>query len=78
MNKALAWLDNFWYHYKWHVLVGLFIAVFLFVSIGQMVDKEKVDVYIMYAGPTAFLASEIYDIQDAFETIMPDLNGDGK
>ena len=78
MDKILGWLDNFWYHYKWHVLVGLFIVVFLFVSIGQMIDKEKVDVYILYAGPTAFMAAEIYEIQDAFETIMPDLNGDGQ
>lgn len=78
MNKVLGWLDNFWYHYKWHVIVGLFIVIFLFVSIGQMLDKEKVDVYILYAGPTAFMASEIYDIQDAFETIMPDMNGDGE
>lgn len=78
MNKVLSWLDNFWYHYKWHVIVILFVAVFLFVSIGQMVSKEKVDVYILYAGPTAFFASEIYEMQDAFKTIMPDLNNDGK
>ena len=78
MNKVLSWLDNFWYHYKWHVIIGLFIAVFLFVSIGQMVSKDKVDAYIMYAGPTAFCASEIYEMQDAFEAVMPDLNGDGK
>lgn len=78
MNKVLKWLDNFWYHYKWHLIVGVFIAIFLIVAIGQMVRKEKVDAYIMYAGPTAFVASDIYDLQDAFEQIMPDLNGDGK
>ncbi len=78
MNKVLKWLDNFWYHYKWHLIVGVFIAIFLIVAIGQMVRKEKVDAYIMYAGPTAFVASDLYDLQDAFEQIMPDLNGDGK
>ncbi len=78
MNKIRSWLDNFWYHYKWHCIVGLFIIVFLVVSIGQMANKEKVDAYIMYAGPTAFTASEIYEMQDAFESVMPDLNGDGK
>ena len=78
MNKALKWLDNFWYHYKWHVIIVVFVAVFLIVAIGQMANKEKVDAYIMYAGPTAFLAGEIDDLQDTFEEIMPDLNGDGK
>ena len=78
MSRVTSWLDNFWYHYKWHFLAGLFIVVFLIVAIGQMAKKEKVDAYIMYAGPTAFSAKEIYDIQDTFCEIMPDLNGDGK
>ena len=78
MNKAIKWLDNFWYHYKWHVIVIAFAVVFLVVAVGQMVNKEKVDVYVMYAGPTAFLPGEIYDIQDDFEDFMPDINGDGK
>lgn len=78
MNKTMKWLDNFWYHYKWHVLVGLFIVIFLIVAVGQMVNKEKVDAYVMYAGPTSFMPSEIDEMQKAFKEIMPDLNGDGK
>ena len=23
-NRFLTWLDNFWYHYKWHVIVSAF------------------------------------------------------
>lgn len=79
MKKSFTeWLDNFWYHYKWHVIIAVFAAVFLFVAITQMVNKEKVDAYVMYAGPTAFFASEIYEMQEAFEAVMPDMNGDGK
>ena len=78
MNDVLKWLDNFWYHYKWHVIVGLFVVVFLFVAIGQMIEKDKVDAYVMYAGPVALNASQIEDLQDSFEAIMADLNGDGK
>ena len=78
MNKFLKWFDNYWYHYKWHTIVGAFVAVFLVIVIGQMASKEKVDVYIMYAGPKSFTPAEIHEIEDAFEDIMPDLNGDGK
>ena len=78
MNKFSKWFDNFWYHYKWHTIIGSFVAIFLVIVIGQMVSKEKVDVYIMYAGPKSFTPAEIYAIEDAFEDIMPDLNGDGK
>ncbi|MBR5314827.1 MAG: hypothetical protein IKU45_05400, partial [Clostridia bacterium] len=65
MNKTLKWLDNFWYHYKWHVIIGLFVIVFLVVAIGQMIDKDKVDAYVMYAGPTSFMPSEIDEMQNA-------------
>ncbi len=78
MNKITSWLDNFWYHYKWHTIVSVFLIIVFGVCIGQMQSKEKVDAYVMYAGPTAFLAADIYDLQDAFEAVMPDLNGDGK
>ena len=78
MNKFLKWFDNYWYHYKWHTIVGAFVAVFLVIVIGQMASKEKVDVYIMYAGPKSFTPAVIHEIEDAFEDIMPDLNGDGK
>jgi len=78
MNKFLKWLDNFWYHYKWHTIIGVFAAVFLIVGVGQMLGKEKVDAYIMYAGPTAFFPDELEQIQDSFESIVPDFNNDGK
>lgn len=78
MSKLSEKLDNFWYHYKWHTVVALFFIVVFGVCIGQMASKDKVDAYVMYAGPTAFLASEIEDLQSAFEAVMPDLNGDGK
>ncbi len=78
MSKITDRLDNFWYYYKWHTIIAVFLAVVFGVCIGQMASKEKVDAYVMYAGPTAFFASDIYDMQDAFEAIMPDLNGDGK
>ena len=78
MNKALKWLDNFWYHYKWTVIIVAFVAIFLVVAVGQMVNKEKVDAYVMYAGPTSFMPSEIDEMQSAFANVMGDLNGDGK
>ena len=78
MNKIISWLDNFWYHYKWHTIISAFLIIVFGVCIGQMQSKEKVDAYVMYAGPTAFLAADIYELQDAFEAVMPDLNGDGK
>ena len=50
----LAWLDNFWYHYKWHSLIALFLVFTVTVCTLQMCDKESYDVQILYAGSHAF------------------------
>ena len=28
-SKALSWLDNFWYHHKWKVIIITSFAIFL-------------------------------------------------
>lgn len=78
MNKFLRWLDNYWYHYKWHTILISFAAVFLIVCITQFSTKEKVDAYVMYAGENSFSVSELYSMEDAFEMISKDYNNDGK
>ncbi len=78
MNKFLKWLDNYWYHYKWHTIITAFFAVFLMVSIGQLVTKEKVDAYVLYAGEGSFFVSDLYSMEDAFEQVSDDFNDDGK
>ena len=46
----LAWLDNFWYHYKWHSIVSLFLIFAITVCTLQMCQRKEYDVHIMYAG----------------------------
>lgn len=54
-NKFLAWLDNFWYHYKWHTIVTVFIVVVLGVCVVQACTSQKNDVIFTYAGPKEFV-----------------------
>ncbi len=82
-SPVLKWLDNFWYHYKWHTLITVFFVVLISVSVGQMCKKNSYDIYVMYAGA--------YDIERTSETgiseyetmlqglniITNDCNGDG-
>ena len=49
-----AWLDNFWYHYKWHTLISLFLVITITVCTIQMCDKTKYDAYILYSGSHTF------------------------
>ena len=43
-------VENFWYHYKWHTLIALFIIVTVTVCTLQFCEKNSYDVYVMYAG----------------------------
>lgn len=43
--------ENFWYHYKWHTIVAVFVIFVVAICSFQMCSKEKYDSYIIYAGP---------------------------
>ena len=49
-----AWLDNFWYHYKWHSLIALFLIFAFTVCTFQMCQKESYDIHVLYAGGHAY------------------------
>ncbi len=49
-SPMLRWLDNFWYHYKWTVIiVGFFVITFL-ICFVQCNGKQQADSYIAFAG----------------------------
>ena len=78
-SPFLKKLDNFFYHYKWHSIVALFLVVVLTVTLVQACSKETFDVEVMYAGPKNLNDKQtVIDIQNAFATVATDENGDGK
>ena len=46
-------LENFFYHYKWHTLIALFLVFTISICSFQMCSKTSYDLYIMYAGGTS-------------------------
>ena len=83
-SSLLSRLDNFWYHYKWHTLIVLFLAVVLIVGVGQMCNKNKYDVFIMYAGihdverKSTTGVSEYETLVQGLKKISDDYDGDGE
>lgn len=79
--KLTGWaaVANFFYHYKWFVIVGVFIAFFLGVALWQTFSKEKEDLYVIAISTTN--KSGIYvkqtDIETALERYCPDFDGNG-
>lgn len=69
-------LENFWYHYKWHTLLGIFGLVIGLICIVQCAGQKEPDAMLMYAG--RFKVPEEYR-ENSIETIMKkDYNNDGE
>ncbi len=78
-NKFLTWLDNFWYHHKWKVIIIAFFAVFLIVTIIQMASKSNPDIEVTVATHTIYHTEEVDALESTLLALMPsDMNGDGK
>ena len=78
--KIKNWFHNYWYYYKWRVIiVSFFIVVIAFCSIQFFIHNEKTDVTVAIIGPFFPSQNSERDIGNAFCQIMGrDLNGDGK
>ncbi len=79
-SPFLKKLDNYWYHYKWHTIIALFLVVVILICSFQMFKKEKYDFEVLYAGPSTLLNDRqtVLDIQAAFSDLLTDRTGDGK
>lgn len=75
------WLENFWYHYKWTVIVVTFFAAVAIIGIVQIATRTEYDVQIVYAGPSVTLTDSGANdrIASAFESLLTeDRDGDGE
>lgn len=73
-------LDNFWYYYKWWVIIGIVVLFgiwcFTFILQNQVKDTTgDLTVLSVYAHP---LTSEEYDPDRRLRDFIPDTNGDGE
>lgn len=49
-SSFLERLDNFWYHYKWHSIIALFLIFTIVICSFQICSKESYDVHVLYSG----------------------------
>ena len=77
-KKALKWLDNFWYHYKWPVIIAAFFITVFAVCTVQMLTKESYDMYVRYVGNAVITETQYKDMESSLENLGGDVNGDGE
>ena len=78
-SPFLTKLENFWYHYKWPFLIGLFTLVVLTICLVQCVaDGKGDDAYALYAGGDPLSANERREFENSMAAFVEDRNADGK
>ena len=77
-SKFLKWLDNYWYHYKWHTILIGFFAMVLIVCFVQCSSVEDHDVVVCFSGNAIFNEEEYAGLKKALGDACPfDANDDG-
>ena len=64
-GKFLKWLDNYWYHYKWHTIIVSFFLIIGAISITQLFGRVSYDAYLMYVGDETIPDTQYQDIIDS-------------
>lgn len=71
-------VDNFWYYYKFHVLIGAFLLFMVIVFIKDMLGKVDYDYNIAFVTDYMIADEDSQALQGYFEANAEDLNGDGE
>lgn len=78
-NRFVKWLDNFWYHYKWHTIaVAFFLFTFVVCFVQCSTSQGAADIRVAYVGGYAPTAEERQGIIGVMESISPDALEAGK
>lgn len=69
--------DNYWYYYKIHTWIGIFVIFVLAVTITQCIQTVKPDVQIDLVTSVPVTDSSIA-LDGVFDDVLADINEDGK
>lgn len=80
-NRFIKWLENFWYHYKWHTIVVVFFLFTGTVCFVQCATSGNAsDLTIAYAGGYTFGVEDDYNrVVEVLSLVAPeDPKGEGR
>ncbi len=78
-SSFVRWLDNFWYHNKWTVIVSVFFAVVLIVCLVQILGKTHYDAVVSVVVAATPDSGQKENIEALLSKLCPeDFNGNGE
>ena len=76
-DRKKKW-DNFWYYYKYHVLIGAFALFCIITFAKDMLGKVSYDYDIGFLGDYSLLEEDRIKMEEWFTKNGTDLNKDGE
>lgn len=70
-SPLIAWLDNFWYHYKWTVIIGAFFITILIIGIVQIAGRVRYDAVVTVVVPATPDSRQTEDMEALLVRLMP-------
>ncbi len=71
-------LENFWFYYKWYILIAILIICMAIVSIHSCVNKKSIDMYVLYMVNGAYSTQANEQLALKLENYVEDIDGDGE
>lgn len=69
--------ENYWYHYKWHTLIALFVAFCIIFTVTDHLTRKANDFEITYIGDYMDYEGLAGAVTEKYGDIIGDINGDG-
>lgn len=70
--------DNFWYYYKYHVLIGAFVLFCVITFVKDMLGKVSYDYNVGFLGDYSITEDDKTKLEKWFTKNAKDLNNDGE
>lgn len=72
------WWKNFWFYYKWHLLIGVIVIVAITATAVDMANRVHPDIYILFSGDYTLTEEDTAILKERVEETITDVNGDGE
>lgn len=71
------WFEHIWYYYKWMIILGGTVVIFLIGGTIQILQSHKPDVNLLYVGKSTITVNRTIKIESKLKTMIEDYNNDG-
>lgn len=71
-SKFRLWAENFWYHYKWQTVFGVFFLIVAIISTVQLIGNSGYKTNIVFATELGFTPTQESIIQHEISTVLFD------